>query len=128
MTPDLQRHLARFKRLPQVDDVWEGAALALPTWVEPPGRDPYRPAGVVWVSTTRRIANLAMADPDAGTNDDLALSTLAEMGTSSKRAGYRPRALRVRDERLAASLETALADASVSTEIASDLPAVDAFL
>ena len=69
-----------------------------------------------------------MADADAGADEDMALSTLAEMGTSSKRAGYRPRAVRVRDERLAASLGAALADAAVSAEIVSDLPALDAFV
>jgi hypothetical protein len=129
MTSDLQRQLARFKRVPQIEDVWEGAVLPLPTWIEPDGCEPYRPTGAVWVSTTGRAANFVMAEADTAAGDeDLALSALAEMGTSAKRAGFRPRTLRVRNERLAGRLRTALDDASIRIEVAPDLPAVDAFI
>lgn len=125
----LQRQLSRFKRLPQVDDVWEGAIAPMPMWVDgEPGSDPYRPKATVWVSTVRHLAHFKMPDEQGTVDDAVALAALVEMGTSATLAGYRPRALRVRDERLAASLARALEALDTAVEIVRDLPVLDKFL
>jgi tetratricopeptide (TPR) repeat protein len=124
LTLNLQRQLTRFQRMPQVDDVWEGAIVLMPMWIEgKAGADPHRPAGALWVSTARRVINLEMFEGDG--DEAAMLSALFEMGTSMKFAGYRPRALRVQDERLAASLEAALDGLDITVEVAPDLPALD---
>ena len=129
MSLELQRQLSRFKRLPQVDDVWEGASVLMPMWVDgEPGRDPFRPSGIVWVSTARRLAHFKMPDEQGPRDDSVTLAALVEMGTSAKLAGYRPRALRVRDQRLAASVARALDALDTAVEVVPDLPALDAFL
>jgi tetratricopeptide (TPR) repeat protein len=124
--PDIQRQLSRFKRLPEVQDVWEGAIVALPTWVDTPGGDPYRPQAAVWASTTRQLAHLKMLD--AVSKEEVALAALAEMGTSAKLAGYRPRAVRVHDARLAGMLRDALTDLAIPIDVVDELPAVGAFV
>jgi hypothetical protein len=48
------------------------------------------------------------------------------MGTSAKFAGYRPRALRVRDARLADMLPDALAGLAIQVDVVDELPAVRA--
>jgi uncharacterized protein DUF6930/tetratricopeptide repeat protein len=123
---DLQRQLSRFKRLPESQDVWEGAIVALPAWVDTPGGDPHRPQAAVWASTSRQLAHLKMLD--AASEDAVALSALAEMGTSAKLAGYRPRALRMRDARLAGMLRDALAGLGIPIDVVVELPAVGAFV
>jgi tetratricopeptide (TPR) repeat protein len=127
--PELERQLSRFKRLPQLDDVWEGAIAQMPMWVDgEPGKDPYRPQAPVWVSTGRQLAHFKLTDAQGRVDDAVALATLAEMGTSAKLAGYRPRALRVRDERLASSLAEALQPLDTAVEVVRDLPVLDKFL
>ena len=128
MTPplDIQRQLSRFKRLPEVQDVWEGAIIALPTWVDTPGGDPCRPQAAVWASTSRQLAHLKMLH--ASSAEDAALAALAEMGTSAKLAGFRPRALRVQDAGLAGLLRDALADLAIPIDVVDELPAVGAFV
>jgi tetratricopeptide (TPR) repeat protein len=123
---DIQRQLSRFKRLPEVQDVWEGAIIALPTWVDTPGGDPYRPRAAVWASTSRQLAHLKMLA--AASEDEVALSALAEMGTSAKLAGYRPRALRLRDARLAGMLRDPLASLAIAIDVVDELPAIRALL
>jgi tetratricopeptide (TPR) repeat protein len=125
---DVQRQLSRFKRLPEAQDVWEGAIVALPAWVDSPGGDPFRPQAAVWASTSRQLAHLKMLDPGVPSADAAALTALAEMGTSAKLAGYRPRALRVRDARLADALREPLADLAIPIEVADALAAVTAFV
>ena len=125
---DLQRQLSRFKRLPESQDVWEGAIVALPTWVDTPGGDPYRPHAAVWTSTSRQLANLKMLDEAAAAADEVALAAFAEMGTSAKLAGYRPRAVRVKDPRLADMLRDTLAALAIPIDVVEKLPAVDAFV
>ena len=129
LTLDLQRRIARFKRLAQWEDVWEGAVVAMPAWVDTPEGTPVRPRSAVWVSTTRRLANIG--DIDIGsvtTPEDAALAALLDMGTSSKLAGYRPRGLRVRDAQLAAALREALGEIDIAIEIVDGLPAATTFL
>jgi tetratricopeptide (TPR) repeat protein len=126
---DIQRQLSRFKRLPESQDVWEGAMVALPTWVDTPDGDPYRPQAAVWASTSRPLANLKLLDPaHAAAADDVVLAAFAEMGTSAKLAGYRPRAVRVRDARLADMLHDALAELAIPVDVVDKVPAVDAFV
>ena len=50
------------------------------------------------------------------------------MGTSAKLAGYRPRAVRVRDARLADTLRSALEALAIPVDVVDELPAVDAFV
>src|SRR4051794_18841207 len=114
---NLQRQLARFKRLPEKDDVWEGEVRPLPAWIDRPDGVPYRATGAVWASTIERLANLGMADIGSGKDEDLALSALLEMGTSAKLARYRPRGLRVRDEQLAARLRDTLAGLEIEIDV-----------
>jgi hypothetical protein len=54
---------------------------------------------------------------DAASKDDVALAALAEMGTSKKLAGYRPRAVRVHDARLAGRLRDALTDLAIPVDV-----------
>jgi tetratricopeptide (TPR) repeat protein len=122
---DLQRQLSRFKRLPESQDIWEGAIVALPIWVDTPGGDPYRPRAAVWASTTRQLAHLKMLGE--ATEEETALLALAEMGNSSKLAGYRPRALRV-DAHLADTLRESVGDLGLAVEVGDELPAVRAFV
>src|SRR5258708_11761476 len=123
---DIQRQVSRFKRLPEVQDVWEGAIIALPTWVDTPGGDPCRPQAAVWASTSRQLAHLKMLH--ASSVEDAALAALAEMGTSAKLAGFQPRALRVQDAGLAGLLRDALADLAIPIDVVDELPAVGAFV
>ena len=123
---DVQRQLSRFKRLAETEDVWEGALVALPAWIETPHGDPERARGAVWASTRRQLAHVKMFA--AGSGDDVLLSALAEMGTSAKLAGYRPRAVRVSDTRLAGLLRDELADLGIAVDLADDLPAVRHFV
>jgi tetratricopeptide (TPR) repeat protein len=123
-SPELQRQLSRFKRLPESQDIWEGAIVALPTWVDTPGGDPYRPRAAVWASTIRQLAHVKMLGETA--EDEAALAALAEMGSSSKLAGYRPRALRI-DAHLAATLRESLGDLALPFDVIDELPAIRAF-
>jgi len=124
--PILERQLSRFTRLPESQDVWEGAIVALPTWVDAPDGPPYRPRAVVWASTSRQLVNLKMVD--AAAEDEVALAAFAEMGTSAKLAGYRPRAVRVQDERFADMLREPLDSLAISIAVVDKLPAVVAFV
>lgn len=124
LPPDLQRQLSRFKRLPESQDIWEGAIVALPTWVDTPGGNPYRPRAAVWASTTRQLAHVKMLGET--TEDEAALTALAEMGSSSKLAGYRPRALRI-DAHLADTLRDSLGDLGLPFDVVDELPAIRAF-
>jgi tetratricopeptide (TPR) repeat protein len=125
LSPELQRQLSRFKRLPESQDIWEGAIVALPTWVDTPGGDPYRPRAAVWASTTRQLAHLKMLGETAEV--EAALAALAEMGSSSKLAGYRPRAVHV-DAHLADMLRESLGDLGLAFNVADERPAVRAFI
>jgi tetratricopeptide (TPR) repeat protein len=126
-TLDLQRQLSRFKRLPESQDVWEGAIAAMPTWVDTPGGDPYRPQAVVWASTSRPVANLKLLN-EAAAADAVALAAFVEMGTSAKLTGYRPRAVRVRDARFAEMLRDTLAALAIPIDVVDTLPAVGEFV
>ena len=119
---ELQRQLARFNRLPEAQDVWEGAIVALPTWVDTPGGEPMRPLAAVWASTSRQLVHMKILK--SASADESAVSALTEMGTSAKLAGYRPRAIRVDDPHLADVLRAALADAPIPVEIVNELSAV----
>jgi tetratricopeptide (TPR) repeat protein len=128
---DIQRHVSRFKRTAQVDDVWEGAIERIPSWVDGgPNGDPYRPLAAVLVSTTRRLGHLKLWESEGDSepsSEALLLEALGEMATSSKLAGYRPCALRVGDPALAAALRDALAGTGTSVDLVEDLPVVSEF-
>ena len=127
---DLQRRLSRFRRLPQTNDVWEGAIAALPMWVDGgPEGEPYRPQAALWASTTRQLAHVTdLKGPGDPVGIEDALSALFEMGTSAKLANARPRALRVRDAQLADALREALEGEDILIEVADELPALRDFL
>jgi Tetratricopeptide repeat len=129
---DFNKAFSRFKRLPRVDDVWQAAIVALPTWVDDvPGRDPYRPFVALCISTTRPAAHFADAqrhDPDGPGAAAAILSTLAEMGLSTRNTGYRPSVVHVRDPRVVAEVAAALEGVDTTVELAERLPALDTFL
>src|SRR5690606_3080748 len=59
LTPDLERQLARFKRLPQVEDIWEGGVVRLPAWIDDdPRLEPRRPTAALWISLSSRAAHV----------------------------------------------------------------------
>jgi tetratricopeptide (TPR) repeat protein len=122
-TFEIHRHISRFKRAAQLDDIWEGAIESMPSWVEGgPDGDPYRPLAAVWVSTTRRLAHLKFLDQDGSgeaSAEAASLAALAEMATSAKLAEFRPRALRVRD---------ALDGTGTSIDVVDNLPVATAFI
>jgi len=125
---ELTRHLSRFKHLPRRDDVWQGAIVSLPTWVDgPPGQDPYRPQVGAWVSTKGRAANLAIIDPAAAHPEEGLLAALAETGTS-KNVAFRPSVIQVRDADLARALAAPLADTDTMVEAVERLPALDTLI
>lgn len=129
---DFSKSLSRFKRLPRVDDVWQAAIVALPTWVDDvPGRDPYRPFAALCISTTRpavHFADAQRAEPDGPGAATAILATLAEMGVSAKNTGYRPSVVHVRDPRVVADIAAALEGTDTTVELAERLPALDTFL
>ena len=131
-TFEIQRHISRFSRAAQIDDVWEGAIEPVPSWVdEGPDGNPYRPLAAFWVSTTRRFAHFKFLDEDGTTQasrEAASLAALDEMANSPKLAQYRPAALRVRDETLAATLRDAVAGTGTTVEVVKDLPIITAFL
>jgi hypothetical protein len=108
---DFNKALSRFKHLPRLDDVWQAAIVALPTWVDDePGRDPYRPIAVVCLSTTRPAAQLklvGMLEPDAPDAAAATLHALAEL-SADKKTGYRPSVIQVSDLRIVPVLAAAL--------------------
>jgi hypothetical protein len=122
---DLQRQLARFTRLPQRDDIWEGAIVPLPTWVEGEGGDPFRPMAAVWVSATVRVGHSKMPKDQSSVDESAAIAALIETGSAAKPAAYRPARIHVRDEWLASTLTRALDGASTGVELMSELPALD---
>lgn len=92
VTFELQRQLSRFRRLPASTDARETAIVDMPMWVDGrPNGEPYRPRDAVCVSAISHFAHLTKLKHDreaVGVED--VISTLCEMGTSSKRAGVKP--------------------------------------
>lgn len=129
MDLDLQRQLSRFKRLPQRDDTWEGAIVAMPAWVDgKDGADPYRPEGAVWVSTSVQVVHATRLGEPGTVNEAAAVAAVLEMGTSGKLAGFRPRRLRVRDESLATVLRRTIEGLDIEVEVTPELRALDEIL
>jgi tetratricopeptide (TPR) repeat protein len=155
---DFSKPISRFKRLPRVDDVWQAAIVALPSWVDDePGRDPYRPFVALCLSTTRHAVHFTDAQRDAPDEPAAATSattrgsrtcttlgrkpvllpdtpisaivvTIAEMGVSGKSTGFRPSVVQVRDPRVVADVAAALEGVDTTVELAGRLPALDSFL
>ncbi len=128
---DFNKALSRFKHLPRMDDVWQAAIVALPTWVDDqPGRDPYRPIAVVCLSTTRpaaRFTLVGMHEPDAPGAAAATLNALAELA-ADKKTGYRPSVVQVSDPRVVTALAAALEGTGTIVEQAGKLPALHTFL
>ncbi len=124
MVPTPADRLARFARLPRNPvDVWQGALIRLPAWVEngPDGK-PFRPNGAFCVSVLSGRINQT-ADTATGTPDrSLLLDCFVEFGLDRELAGCRPGTIVVTDENAAAYLREHLAGAGVTVTVSSTLP------
>src|SRR5713101_5444 len=118
--------LARFMRLPRRSaDAWEGGILRMPMWVDGTDGTPYRPSGGVWVSLETGLANMKLAEADAG-DPTLAVEALLEL--AFKFAQTRPAAIQVADRALGEQIATALGDPELSVTVDPRLAAAKAML
>lgn len=107
--------LARFIRLPRRSaDAWQGGILRMPMWVDGPDGTPYRPWGGVWVSLETGLANVKLAEADAG-DPTLAVDALLEL--AFKFAQTRPAAIQVADQALGEKIARTLGDPELSVTI-----------
>ena len=107
--------LARFMRLPRRSaDAWQGGILRMPMWVDGPDGTPYRPWGGVWVSLETGLANVKLAEADAG-DPTLAVDALLEL--AFKFAQTRPAAIQVADPALGEQIARTLGDPDLSVTI-----------
>lgn len=127
LTPDLERQLARFKRLPQVEDIWEGGVVRLPIWEDGDAtRDPQRPSAAMWFSAATRGVHMK---PLAEAGElETAIAALCEVGVAPDHTGYRPTTIRARGSELADALTSALAGTGTEVVTVATLPAITAVL
>jgi len=89
--------VARLRRLRKhPDDVWQGAIIPMPVWLEEDGAEPVRPRAPVWRSRNTGLAQIG--NPVRPGEVDSA-STLGPLGALAqmKEIGYRPARLEVRE-------------------------------
>jgi tetratricopeptide (TPR) repeat protein len=107
--------LARFMRLPRRSaDAWQGGILRMAMWVDGPDGTPYRPWGGVWVSLETGLANVKLAEADAG-DATLAVDALLEL--AFKFAQTRPAAIQIADPALGEQIARTLGDPELSVTV-----------
>jgi tetratricopeptide (TPR) repeat protein len=122
--------LARFARLPRNPaEVWQAALIRLPAWVEKgPDGKPYRPNGAFCVSLLSGRVNQTSGSGAEGQDPSVLLDCVLEFGLDRELCGCRPGRIEVADERLAVSLEQALAGTGVTVTVSPNLPELNEVL
>ncbi len=121
--------IEKIKRQPmRARSIWQGKWFRLPTWIDEPGQEPYRPWATIWVGVARdAVGPSNVMHPDDRSFAKM-LAGLTETICDSKAGGYRPGTIQVDDPALAEHLSGVLAEAGIGVECRPSLPAVEEYL
>ncbi len=121
--------IEKIKRRPMhAQSIWQGKWFRLPTWIDEPDQEPYRPWVTIWVGVDHdAVGPSDIMHPD-DRNFAKMLAGLTDTICSNKAGGYRPGTIQVDDPALAEHLSGVLAEAGIRVEFRPSLPAVEDYL